>query len=143
MRIFVALRPCVDGFLAGCRLFIGIDASCLTGKYKGQLASATGVDGHNWLYHIAYGIFESETEDSWKWFMEQLHMAIGDVPNLVISTDACKGLETAVGAIFPQAENRECMRHLYQNLMKHYSGDVFTAHLYPAEATHKGCFSGT
>ena len=55
------------------------------------------MDGHNWLYHIAYGIFESKTEDSWKWFMEQFHMSIEDVPNLVISTDACKGLETAVG----------------------------------------------
>ena len=63
-------------------------------------------------------------------------MAIGDVPNLVISTDACKGLETAVGAVFPQAENRECMRHLYQNFMKHYSGDVFTAHLYPAARSY-------
>jgi hypothetical protein len=114
-RMFVALRPCVDGFLAGCRPFIGVDASYLHGKYKGQLASATGVDGNNWLYHIAYGFFESETEDNWKWFLQQLHKAIGDVPNLVICTDACKGLETAVGAVFPQAENRECMRHLYQN----------------------------
>jgi hypothetical protein len=44
-RIFVALKPCVDGFLVGCRPFIGVDASSLTGKYTGQLASATGVDG--------------------------------------------------------------------------------------------------
>ena len=72
----------------------------MTSKYKGQLASATGVDGHNWLYHIAHGIFESKTEDNWIWFMEQIHNAIGDVPNLVISTYACKGLETAVGAAF-------------------------------------------
>ena len=64
--------------------------------------------------------------------MEQLHRAIGDVPNLVIYTDACKDLETAVGAVFPHAENRECMRHLYQNFMKQYTGDVFTDHLYPA-----------
>lgn len=63
-------------------------------------------------------------------------MAIGDVPNLVISIDACKVLETVVGAVFPQAENRECMRHLYQNFMKHYSGDVFTAHLYPAARSY-------
>ena len=63
-------------------------------------------------------------------------MAIGDVPNLVISIDACKGLETVVGAVFPQVENRECMRHLYQNFMKHYSGDVFTAHLYPAARSY-------
>jgi hypothetical protein len=57
-RMFVALRPCVDGFLTGCRPFIGIDASYLHGKYKGQLASATGVYGHNWLYYIAYDFFE-------------------------------------------------------------------------------------
>ena len=57
-RIFVALKPYVDGFLAGCRPFIGVDASSLTGKYTGQLASATRVDGHNWLYYIAYGIFD-------------------------------------------------------------------------------------
>jgi len=34
-RIFVALKPCIDGFLEGCRPFIGIDASCLYGKYRG------------------------------------------------------------------------------------------------------------
>jgi len=112
-RMFVALRPCIDGFLEGCRPFIGVDASNLYGKYRGQLASATGVDGHNWLYHIAYAIFDKENEDNWVWFMEQLHRAIGNVPNLVICTDACKGLETAIGAVFPNAENRECMRHLY------------------------------
>ena len=68
-RIFVALKPCVDGFLAGCRPFIGVDASVLNGKYTGQLAAATGVDGHNWLYHIAYAIFDIDNEDNWKWFM--------------------------------------------------------------------------
>ena len=63
-RVFVALKPCIDGFLAGCRPFVGVDASFLHEKYTGQLASATGVDGHNWLYHIAYAVFDSETEDN-------------------------------------------------------------------------------
>lgn len=48
-RIFVALKPCIDGFLTGCRPYIGVDASSLKGKYNGQLASSTSVDGHNWL----------------------------------------------------------------------------------------------
>lgn len=61
-RMFVALKPCIDGFLEGCRPFIGIDASRLNGKYTGQLASATSVDGHNWLYYVAYAIFDSETK---------------------------------------------------------------------------------
>ena len=57
-RIFVALKPCVDRFLAGCRPFVGVDATCLNGKYIRQLASTTAVDGHNWLYHLAYAIFD-------------------------------------------------------------------------------------
>lgn len=131
-RMFVALKPCVDGFLAGCRPYLGVDATSLTGRYSGQLASATSVDGHNWLYYVAYGIFETETEDNWTWFMQQLYKAVGCPQGLVICTDACKGLETAVGAVFPQAEYRECMRHLYSNFIKYYQGDVFTEHLYPA-----------
>ena len=67
-RVFIASKPCIDGFLAGCIPFIGVDAYCLHGKYTEQLASATGVDGHNWLYHIVYGIFDSETEDNWSGF---------------------------------------------------------------------------
>lgn len=75
-RIFVVLKPSIYGFLAGYRPFMGIDASCLNGKYSGQLASATRVDEHNWLYHIVYAVFESKTESNCKWFMEQLHGAI-------------------------------------------------------------------
>ena len=63
-RIFVALKPCIDGFLVGCRPFIGLDASSLNGRYLGQLVSTTRVDGHSWLYHIAYGVFDTETEDN-------------------------------------------------------------------------------
>jgi hypothetical protein len=61
-RIFVALKPCVDGFIAGCRTYIGIDATKLTGKYSGQFASTTSVDGHNWLYHLAFAVFGAETK---------------------------------------------------------------------------------
>jgi hypothetical protein len=105
------------------------------------LASATGVDGHNWLYYIAYGIFECENEDNWTWFMHQLRRAVGRPNGLVICTDACKGLDKADGAVFPEAEYRECMRHLYSNFMKHYTGDVFTTHLYPTARSYtKGLF---
>jgi hypothetical protein len=135
------MKPSVDGFLAGCRPFIGVDASSLTGKYTGQLASATRVDGHNWLYHIANAIFDKEDEGNWKWFMHHLKRAVGSPKGLVICTDACKGLENAVDDAFPEAEYRECMRHLYGNFMKHFTGDVFTTHLYPAARSYtKGLF---
>jgi hypothetical protein len=120
-RIFVVFKPCIDGFLAGCRPYVGIDSTALNGKFKGQLASAIAVDGHNWLYYVAFAVFDSETSDNWEWFMKQLHRAIGSPPGLVISSDACKGLETAIDLVFPNCENRECMRHLYANFMKKIS----------------------
>ena len=102
------------------------------------------MDGHNWLYHLAFGIFYSKTEDNWKWFMQQLHRAIGTPDGLVICTDACKGLGTAVGAVFPQAEYRECMRHMYSNFIKHYQGmsSLITCTL-QQEVTQKNSLSGT
>jgi len=58
---FFALKPCIDGFLAGCRPYLAIDSTFLTGKYTGQLASACAVDGHKWLYHVCFRVFYSET----------------------------------------------------------------------------------
>jgi hypothetical protein len=69
-RIFVAFKPCIDGFLASCRPYIGVDATTLNSKYVGQLASATDVDGYNWLYYVAYAVFDSETTENWTWFMQ-------------------------------------------------------------------------
>jgi hypothetical protein len=42
-RMFVSLKACVDGFMNGCRPFLGVDSTNLTGKWKGQLASATTI----------------------------------------------------------------------------------------------------
>ena len=74
--LFIALKPCIDGFLAGCRPYLGVDAIFLTGKYTGQLAAIIGVDGHSWMFPVAFGIFEKENKENWVWFMEQLKLAI-------------------------------------------------------------------
>jgi hypothetical protein len=47
LRFFVALKPCIDGFLEGCRPYIAMDATHLAGRLRGQLASAVIMDGHN------------------------------------------------------------------------------------------------
>nr|XP_015636334.1 uncharacterized protein LOC107280787 [Oryza sativa Japonica Group] len=135
-RMFVVLKPCIDGFLNGCRPYVGVDSTRLTGKYTGQLAAATSVDGHNWLFYVSYSIFDSETDENWLWFMRHLNKAIDNPEGLVISTDACKGLEKAVDAAFEKVEHRECMRHLYANFMKKFQGPAFTDHLYPTARSY-------
>ncbi|XP_062186725.1 uncharacterized protein LOC133890338 [Phragmites australis] len=66
--------------------------------------------------------------------MTQLHKVIGDLALLVVCTDSCKGLENAVKHIFPNAEQRECFRHLMENFIKRYSGGE---HMFPAARAYK------
>jgi hypothetical protein len=135
-KFFMCLKPCIDGFKAGCRPYLSIDSSFLTGKWNGQLAACNALDGHNWMFPIAIGLFQSETEASWTWFMMQLKRCIGPVSPLAIHTDACKGLENAVKNVFPHAEQRECFGHMWMNLIKKIRGDEF-GRMWPAARAYR------
>ncbi|CAL5093073.1 unnamed protein product [Urochloa decumbens] len=86
-RLFFALQPCIDGFKNGCRPEIALYSTDLDGMYKGKLACACALDGHNWMYPVAWAIFDSDSNDNWTWFAEQMKMVIGNLPGLAISTD--------------------------------------------------------
>lgn len=124
-RFFCCFEPCITGFLLGCRKYLSIDSTALNGKWNGHLAAANALDGHNWMYPMAFGFFDAETTDNWTWFMEQLAVCIGHVEDLAICTDACKGLENVVERVFPNCEKRECFRHLMENLTKRKTGTVY------------------
>ena len=85
---------------------------------------ASTVDGHNWLFPVAFGVVEAESEESWVWFLQQLRNIIGTPPGLAIHTDASKGLESAVEIVFLGVEHRECMRHLARNFRNKFKCKV-------------------
>ncbi|CAN1312798.1 hypothetical protein LINPERPRIM_LOCUS28760, partial [Linum perenne] len=68
-RIYVCLEPLKRGFLAGCRRFVGVDGCFLKNVNGWQLLSAVGVDGNGGMYPIAWAVVESETTESWDWFI--------------------------------------------------------------------------
>jgi hypothetical protein len=65
-KFFCCFKPSIDGFLNVCRPFFSIDATTLNGRWNGHLASATALDGHNWMFPVAFGFFDSENNDNWE-----------------------------------------------------------------------------
>jgi hypothetical protein len=125
-------KTAIDGFRNGCRSYISIDATALNGLWGGHLPAAQTLDGHNWMFPLAFGLFDSETKENLIWFMEQLSKAIGPMEKVAVCIDACKGLESAVTQVFPNCEQRECFRHLMENMKKHYTGEVYAKNMWPA-----------
>ncbi|XP_039131891.1 uncharacterized protein LOC120268648 [Dioscorea cayenensis subsp. rotundata] len=123
-RIFISIGACSVGFLIGCRPFLGLDGCHLKGKYKGVMLAATSIDGANRLFPVAYGIVESENIESWTWFLSALYEAIGMPNGLVLASNRQKRLEEAISKIYPLAEYRTCVRHLYKNFKKKFAGNI-------------------
>jgi len=67
--MYVSLEACKQGFLAACRPMISVDACLLKGKWGGQLHAAIARDGNDDIYLIAYAVCETETKDTWTWFL--------------------------------------------------------------------------
>jgi len=61
-RFFCACKSSIDGFLYGYRPYISIDSTHLTGKWNGQMPAALALDGHNWMFLLAFGLFDIETK---------------------------------------------------------------------------------
>ena len=70
-RAFLAFGPCIDAFIHMLPV-ISVDETFLTGKYKGMILTAIGVDGNNQILPLAIAFVESENFDSWLWFLRHL-----------------------------------------------------------------------
>ena len=90
---------------------------------------ACAVDGHNWMYPVAIGVIDSETNENWVRFMERLKEAIDTLEGLTFCIDYGQAVINEVSEVFSNAEHRECMYHLVHNF-KRYSGKVFDDHLW-------------
>jgi hypothetical protein len=62
-KMFCLLKACWKGFLEGCRPYLAICSSTPIGKFRGQLATTTAVDAHNFMFPVAYGIIETDFDE--------------------------------------------------------------------------------
>lgn len=71
-------------------------------------------------------VTEVESTNSWKWFLTTFKndLNIINTGPYTIMSDKQKGLINAVNAIFPDAEQRFCARHMYQNFNAVHKGET-------------------
>ncbi|KAE8668582.1 Detected protein of confused Function [Hibiscus syriacus] len=83
---------------------------------RGHLLVVVGVDADDSIYPLAFAVVESENQSSWFWFLELL------------------GLVEAVEELFPNAEHKTCVRHLYSNFKSngHHKGKTLKDQLWMA-----------
>ncbi|KAM3295464.1 hypothetical protein ACQJBY_038010 [Aegilops geniculata] len=121
--LFFCLNACVEGFLNGCRPFIGLDGCFIKLTSGAQILAATGRDANNNMYPIAFGVVGVEDTPNWSWFLTQLKYALGGTEEgkfgkYTFMSDRQKGLLNAVTTVFPNCPHRYCLRHIYANFQR-------------------------
>jgi len=98
-RAFFCLGPCVRAFQF-CLPLLCIDDTFLTGKYRGTILTAIGVDGNNQLLPVAFAFVENENTDSWLWFLQLVkqHVVVGR-SNVCLISDRHAGILQAINTL--------------------------------------------
>ncbi|KAK9994209.1 hypothetical protein SO802_023912 [Lithocarpus litseifolius] len=147
--VFWAFRPCIVGF-KHCRPVISIDATHLYGKYKGNLMIAMATDANNKIYPLAFAVVESESTETWGWFLACIRRYVTDRRHLCVISDRHPGIQ----AIFrdtnrdflqpPMTEHRYCLRHLCSNVNTRWKNETLKNLVWrAASATQKRKFNAT
>ncbi|XP_039132300.1 uncharacterized protein LOC120269075 [Dioscorea cayenensis subsp. rotundata] len=131
---YVRMKPLKDAFGSGCRPFIGLDGCFLKGLYDGQLLSAVGIDLNSCIFSIAYVVVLVENTETWTWFIELLRndLEIWNNTYVTIMSDRQNCLKRVVQEIFPNAEHRNCIRHIYTNFREKFRGKALKDYLWNA-----------
>ncbi|KAJ0585815.1 putative transposase, mutator type, MULE transposase domain-containing protein [Helianthus annuus] len=122
---YICFKGVKDGWINGCRKVLGLDGCFL--KNSGQLLTAMGRDANNHIFPLAWAVVSVENKENWKWFLslvrDDIEMESG--LGLTLISDQHKGIIEAVKDVFPYAEHRQCVRHIYANYKKKYRGEQF------------------
>ncbi|KAJ1693807.1 hypothetical protein LUZ63_010505 [Rhynchospora breviuscula] len=122
-----AYGPCIAA-VPYLRPVISIDASFLSGRYKGRLLAACGYDPEQRLLPLAFALVRTENEQYWSWFMNFLRrQVIGEGRKFCVVSDRYWGIRNAFKQ--PQygwqedanpsyAVHRYCMQHVCENVFK-------------------------
>ncbi|XP_026459272.1 uncharacterized protein LOC113359925 [Papaver somniferum] len=89
-RIFICFGACKHSYRY-LRPMIYLDATFLTGRYKGAFMAATCINGNNEFYPFVFSLISAENKDNWFWFLENLKQVV-DGRQIVFLSDRGEGI---------------------------------------------------
>nr|GEV62438.1 multidrug resistance-associated protein 5 [Tanacetum cinerariifolium] len=119
-RFYMCFAGLADGWKARCSKIIALDRCFLKRPNQGEILTAIGTDRNNHIYPVAWAVVNVENKDKWTWFFELLEQDLGSSRGnrLTLMSDQHKGLIEVVKDVMPNAEHRQCARHIYENKRK-------------------------
>nr|XP_009801424.1 PREDICTED: uncharacterized protein LOC104247167 [Nicotiana sylvestris] len=96
LYMFYAYGSLISGWNY-CRPVIAVDATFLKSKFRGVLMISVSKDANNQIFPLAFGIAESENNNSYEW-----HQAIA----------------YGIVKVYPESHHGICIYHLEQNLKR-------------------------
>ena len=121
INFFMSLSPFIRGWKF-CRPIIIIDATFLKNYHRGTLFTAVAMDANEQCFPLAFGVGDSESNESWLNFLSTLKAAIGERPRQVIVSDRNNGICNAVAKVFPNSAHGYCAHHLLGNVKNNFKG---------------------
>ncbi|XP_026399942.1 uncharacterized protein LOC113295825 [Papaver somniferum] len=113
-RLFICFVACIEGYRF-VHPMLYCDATFLTGRFKGTLMAATGVNGNQGFFPFAYALVPGEDIEGWEWFMENLQHCVDPRP-ITFITDRHEGLKQSIPKYFPNSYHSYYFYHLKNNL---------------------------
>uniref|UniRef100_A0A1J3CWK3 SWIM-type domain-containing protein n=2 Tax=Noccaea caerulescens TaxID=107243 RepID=A0A1J3CWK3_NOCCA len=116
-RLFISFYASISGFTQGCRPLLFLDSAVLNSKYQGVMLVATAPDAEDGVFPVAFAVVDSETEENWIWFLENLKLALADPRRITFVADFQNGLKNALPLVFGDEHyHAYCLRHLAEKL---------------------------
>ncbi|XP_019238773.1 PREDICTED: uncharacterized protein LOC109218831 [Nicotiana attenuata] len=97
---------------------IAVDATFLKSKFCGVLMISVSKNANNQIFPLAFGIAESENNNSYEWYFSELRNVIGSRENLIFLSDRHQAIAYAIAKVYPESHHGICIYHLEQNLKR-------------------------
>ncbi|KAL6581335.1 hypothetical protein OROMI_007258 [Orobanche minor] len=117
--LFFSLGPSIEAY-KNCLPIIVIDGTFLNSIYMGTLLTTSTQDANRSIVPIAFGVVDSENEDSWTWFFKNLRRAVGVRDNQCIVSDRHQAIVKGLEIIFPDVMHGACTYHVLKNIKKRF-----------------------